>query len=659
MATIKTSLMLHDGMTGVVQKMYRAVNILVDSFEEVQRTSAKAIDTSNLEEARRLAAGSATEFDKMADNIREADHAQEDFGNDTRSAAGAAELLGGKLKAVLATVLSIAGAKATWGWLKESLELSDVQRNAENQLKAVLMNVGATEDAYKSLLKTASDIQKRGIYGDEAMIGGAAEFATYLTDPKAIESMMGTLADYAMGMSGGGEVDYNQMVDYATQLGKALNGSYDGLKKKGFELSDAQKEIIENGTDMQKALVLDEVIGESWQNLYEKMSDTPEGQIIQLRNAFGDLRETVGDRVYPAISQLVQVFTDNFATIERVVNVFATALTVIITILGYLMKGVMAVANFITEHWGVIPQVLYGIAGAINVVIQFVWNLIKVIGATLIGTITTLGAVASNIFMGIANVVTALGNVVGAVANNIATFFQNAFYKAEAAGYRFVSNVASKLLSLVNMINKVLGVFGIEVSTAGLENAVNNYAAKADRADSKTNAYQSIGDAWKQGMKSHDYVNIGDALSNAVTWKSFEKGWSTAAYKAGNEWAQNAVSTIASKIPGAYTDNMEWTAGSGANSLGNKLDGIANNTGGIADNTAATAQALELSNEELKLLREIAERQAINQFTTAEIKVEMTNNNTIASDVDLDGLTNQLVDKLEEEMENAAEGVHT
>ena len=60
----------------------------------------------------------------------------------------------------------------------------------------------------------------------------------------------------------------------------------------------------------------------------------------------------------------------------------------------------------------------------------------------------------------------------------------------------------------------------------------------------------------------------------------------------------------------------------------------------------------------MKYLRDIAEQEAINRFTTAEIKIDMTNNNNINNDMDLDGIVDHLSSKLQEQMEIAAEGVH-
>lgn len=69
--------------------------------------------------------------------------------------------------------------------------------------------------------------------------------------------------------------------------------------------------------------------------------------------------------------------------------------------------------------------------------------------------------------------------------------------------------------------------------------------------------------------------------------------------------------------------------------------------------------SVDISNENLKYMRDIAERDVINRFTTAEIKVDMKNNNNINNSMDIDGIVKQLTDGVTEAMEQAAEGVHS
>ena len=96
----------------------------------------------------------------------------------------------------------------------------------------------------------------------------------------------------------------------------------------------------------------------------------------------------------------------------------------------------------------------------------------------------------------------------------------------------------------------------------------------------------------------------------------------------------------------------------GAFDLGNTLDGIYGNTGDTANNTAATADALDITEEDLSYLRDIAEREAINRFTTAEIKVEQTNTNYIDRETDLDGIMDAWANDFAEKLDVSEEGVH-
>ena len=89
------------------------------------------------------------------------------------------------------------------------------------------------------------------------------------------------------------------------------------------------------------------------------------------------------------------------------------------------------------------------------------------------------------------------------------------------------------------------------------------------------------------------------------------------------------------------------------------LDGIGADTAGINDSAGSAAASLKETTEDLKYMRDLAEQEAINRFTTAEVKIDMTGmTNRIDSDMDLDGVLNTLTDGFAEALEVAAEGVH-
>ena len=98
-----------------------------------------------------------------------------------------------------------------------------------------------------------------------------------------------------------------------------------------------------------------------------------------------------------------------------------------------------------------------------------------------------------------------------------------------------------------------------------------------------------------------------------------------------------------------YTDVSGYDAG---------MTGIGNGVDDIAANTGAMADAMDISGEELKYLRDLAEQESVNRFTTAEIHLEQTNYNTIQKDMDLDGVVSNLTGLMEEAIDISAEGVH-
>lgn len=290
---INEEIRLVDNMSEQLKKITNNINDTSDAWDDLSGNMQGGLDP-DLD-------STASQFDDIGESI-------------DSSTAGL-----GKMAGALGGVLTAVGlVSKAFDVMQDSIDAANTQLNSEIQLSAVLKNtVGeGWETSFNQLKQHASDLQSMGIYGDEALIGAAGEFSTYMTDTNAIQIMMDTLVNYAAGMTGGGAVDKNQMVDFATGLGKIMTGSYEAMTKKGFEFTEQQKMIIENGNDMQKALVIQDVINESWAGLYEQISDTPEGELISLQNKFGDLEEEIGQKLYPKLIEIYEWVDEHWDGIE-------------------------------------------------------------------------------------------------------------------------------------------------------------------------------------------------------------------------------------------------------------------------------------------------------------------------------------------------------
>lgn len=124
------------------------------------------------------------------------------------------------------------------------------------------------------------------------------------------------------------------------------------------------------------------------------------------------------------------------------------------------------------------------------------------------------------------------------------------------------------------------------------------------------------------------------------------------AWDAGYSFGQSVDSKVSGLFDGFSMDSM------GAFNFGNTLERIEQNSGFTAANTAASSKKLDITSEELKYLRDIAEREAINRFTTAEVRIEQTNHNSISKDVDVDGIMDYWADWFAEKLDVSYEGVH-
>lgn len=338
--------------------------------------------------------------------------------------------------------------------------------------------------------------------------------------------------------------------------------------------------------------------------------------------------------------------------------------------LGALFKNVgLWIANVAIAIWNSIKNIGLWFA---NLGLA-IWQVIKNIGMWFANLGSATWAIIKNTGLWFANLGMGIWNVLKACASNVGVAFNNAWVFIQQGFWGMVNVIMQGLKSLANMANKVLGWMGVNIDTSGLDFA----AKKIDELNSKKESYTSISDAWNDGFNtfaydsvsdawnSHEYGSVGDAFGTydvdfgkgwsegMNTFDTFQDGWGSSAYNKGAEVGRN----IKSSVTGVF-DNMLGNLGLGEDGTGG-LDPYGSALGDIAKNTGDTAKNTGKSTEELSYLRDIAEREAINRFTTAEIKVDLGGvTNNVAANTDLDGIISYLTDGVAEALVTASEGVY-
>lgn len=301
---------------------------------------------------------------------------------------------------------------------------------------------------------------------------------------------------------------------------------------------------------------------------------------------------------------------------------YACPVVWIIVLIIALIAVIMAVCSAIAKMTGIANSGFGVITGGVNVVIQFFKN---------------LGLTVANIALGI-------GNAIAALTSNMMTAFHNAICSIQSWFYNLLSTALSVIEGICAALNKLPFV---EFDYSGISSAADDYAAKASEAAGNKEDYQSISDAFNEGF---------------TTFDAFQDGWASDAFNAGAAWGDGVadkVSNFSLSDVFGQTDipNVgDYTSGF-SDAIANS--GVGDGIGNIDDNTGKIKDSLDITEEDLKYLRDIAEQEAINRFTTAEINVDMSGmQNTVNSGDDIDGFMTKLTDSVNEAVDNMTEGVH-
>lgn len=187
------------------------------------------------------------------------------------------------------------------------------QEVAETRLAQAMRNtMGASDEEIQSIKDLTAEQQKIGIVGDEVQLAAAQELATYLELSDSLKTIIPVMNDMIAQQLGLG-ASAESATQIASMLGKVMNGQTEALSRYGYKFDDAQKQILQFGTESERAAVLAQVVSDAVGGMNEELAKTDSGRQQQLANTMGDIKEKCG-QVVSAIMPLVTLIS-SFSTL--------------------------------------------------------------------------------------------------------------------------------------------------------------------------------------------------------------------------------------------------------------------------------------------------------------------------------------------------------
>lgn len=634
MALIKSQLVLTDGMTGPLKSINKAMNIVLNSFEAMQDASGRAIDTASIQEAREELARASVALDQLEDHTNKSTDAFSRLAKAVGLVMIARKALdtiktGIDYASDLAEVQNVidvtfgSATEAINSWSKECLAaygMNEVSaKRYAGTIGAMLKSSGLAGDAIVDMSKDMV-----GLAGDMASFYNLDLETAFEKIRSGISGETEPLKQLGINMS------VANLEAYA--LSQGITTAYN-------EMSQAEQVMLRYNYLMSTTA--------DAQGDFARTQDSYANQTRLLSESWLEFTGVMAEQLLPVLTTIVSWLNNIIAFLTENADMVSAVLVGLATTVGILAVALVVHA---AAQWLAVAANQALIVSLLSNPILWIAIIIGVLVAAMYRWIQSIGGVKN------AWEICKLALIVGWNAVKLA-FFTGVYWvidlvdklklcwqKAGVAIANFMGDMKVSVLTIlqnmingaIDIINKFIGVLnkipGVSIDAIGhvtfaTTAAAENEAAKSARAADLA-AHESELASAKAGRDAH-IDSLKAELNSSVD--ALQAAYAQA------------------KADAAADSSAEQTA----------LDSIGADTAGINDSAGSAAASLKETTEDLKYMRDLAEQEAINRFTTAEVKIDMTGmTNRIDSDMDLDGVLNTLTEGFAEALEVAAEGVH-
>ena len=654
MATITTQLYLNDSMTSGLRHINSALGTVLTSLRAADGQLSGGFDSASLLKAQRACDQVNVQLEEMGRNARNIEPPVKQAGN-------AFDSLTGKVAALASAYVGIEGLKQIFG-LSDQLSQTTARLN--------LMNDG---------LQTTDELQQK------IMASANRARASFLTQADIV-SKLGQRAGDAFASN-------DETIQFAENLSKmfAIAGaSQEEMNSASLQLTQALGSGVLRGEELN-------AVFEAAPNVIQTIADyldVPIGQIRTMASEGQITAEIVKNAMLSATDEINRDFASMPMTWEQVWTMTCNKVIQI-------TQPLLNLISLLAQNWSIIEPIILGVAAALivyNSTMGIAWaTTLKDIAAKIWHTavswaetaailalivaqdglnaalmacpltwiiilivllIAMLYAVVATINKVTGSSISATGIIVGALATagafiwNLIATVANFFIGVFATVWNFLASFANFFANLLNDPAASIAHLIADLCTTVL-NLLSTLAQAIDSIFG-TNLVGGINgwidkvNGWADSVGNGKYKEEVDKI-NPADYYLKHKSYSDA-YK----WGYNKGSNLFSGNSGKGLADM-----GNYNKLLQDAAKTAGNTGNTAGNTSKIANAVESSAEDLRYLRDIAERETINRFTTAAINIEQNNTNQINSELDVDGIVSRVAEGVAEAIEQIPEGVHS
>lgn len=672
MAGVNTSVSVRDNMSAAFGNIANAINVCLGSYIELQAATDNGFDTEQIEAARAAILNIQDAANQLDKEIQDAEQSQQQFNH---AASQGTTAMDGMLK----KMLGIVTAYASWRAIGAVIETADEMTNVTARIDMMNDGLESTEEVMNRIYQSAQ--RARGSYTDMATVvaklgnnAGEAfgnntaqiiEFAELVQKQFVIAGASATEASNAMlqltqglgsGVLRGDEL--NSIFEQAPNLIRTIAdymgvevGEIRELASEGQITADIVKNAMfdaadEINTKFESMPMTWAQVGQSisnqalitFQPILDMISEVTQMEEFEIAvqgvtQAFAGLAQVAMPIVQGLIQGAAWIVT-NWSQIAPVISPIVTIIGILtIAMAGYKVAQLAVNAAMYACPLTWILLAIIAVIAAIYVIIGVINDLTgSTVSATgvIVGTITAAGAIIWNLIYGLFSFCVGIGvelyNLIAVFAN----FFANVFDNPVMAIIDLFMGLFDVVVGIVESCARVIdALLGSDMSSA-ISEFRNDMSAAVDMIVGE----QTV--VMEKASQEEIMAKIG--FERLDVSESFD-------------WGYNAGATLESGIEGLFDPSTFDAVTAGLGDIGEYGAETAGNTSAIAD-------SLEITEDNLVWLKDIAEREVIDRTVFRDIKVDLGGvNNTVNNMADLDGIGEYIADSIAEKMASSAEGV--